>query len=439
MYSNSRNHYSSVRSPFAIQRDSYFGESGDQVHEMIDGQLSHYKVKLHQDASVNQSIAIKNSVSWKRLNCPTNLLKMASRLRALVKSNSSDETAYVGHLKACIQVELKRRQVQATSVLYYPQVATDNYTIKSKTVREKIYSPALDRLCKVKFITVDRRSFTINIMSTDLISYLPSESLTSAINNAIKDNLAEKYDTINTDVNKDVARDDDITCALVSSSGSLIDSRLGSQIDSHDIVLRFNDAPACGIYADDVGCKTTVRIVNSKLLCNETFEISSLSGSVFLTWDPFQYVAPYRMHPVSKSLKTDFPIIETYKRIRSQNPHLPLYMIDPYTIWRLYDELSLTTMRPLPLTPPTSGFIGISLLLNICSHIQVYEYIPSMRVTDICHYYSDTSRADSKSLGCTFGDWHPTATEKLYALAINSGTDEKLIINGTAVLDSCER
>ena len=64
------------------------------------------------------------------------------------------------------------------------------------------------------------------------------------------------------------------TCAVVMSSGYLINSSFGHQIDSHDCVIRFNDAPAGGQYSSDVGNRTTVRILGregaSRLLQSTT-------------------------------------------------------------------------------------------------------------------------------------------------------------------------
>lgn len=53
------------------------------------------------------------------------------------------------------------------------------------------------------------------------------------------------------------------TCAVVGSSGSLLYERFGAQIDTHDVVIRFNDAPTVGFEAI-VGAKTSVRILNTK-------------------------------------------------------------------------------------------------------------------------------------------------------------------------------
>ena len=51
------------------------------------------------------------------------------------------------------------------------------------------------------------------------------------------------------------------TCALVGSSGMLLGSNAGSQIDSADCVFRLNSAPTLG-FEKDVGSKTSVRVLS---------------------------------------------------------------------------------------------------------------------------------------------------------------------------------
>lgn len=56
------------------------------------------------------------------------------------------------------------------------------------------------------------------------------------------------------------------TCAIVGSSGSLMRSHHGPAIDAHDMVMRFNLAPAGGEWGRDVGNRTTIRILTDKVV-----------------------------------------------------------------------------------------------------------------------------------------------------------------------------
>ena len=61
------------------------------------------------------------------------------------------------------------------------------------------------------------------------------------------------------------------SCAVVSSGGSLHKSGLGAFIDTHELVLRFNNAPTEG-HEEDVGRKTSIRIVNSQVVAKPQFK-----------------------------------------------------------------------------------------------------------------------------------------------------------------------
>ncbi|KAL1021886.1 hypothetical protein UPYG_G00019310 [Umbra pygmaea] len=78
------------------------------------------------------------------------------------------------------------------------------------------------------------------------------------------------------------------SCAVVSSAGAMLHSSLGREIDSHEAVLRFNSAPTQG-YENDVGNKTTIRIINSQIpaLPRYHFNTSSLyKGISLVAWGP---------------------------------------------------------------------------------------------------------------------------------------------------------
>lgn len=61
--------------------------------------------------------------------------------------------------------------------------------------------------------------------------------------------------------------------------------------DSHDAVVRFNHAPTMG-YVNDVGSRTTLRIVNSQVVTKPEYDFwgSPLYSDVaLLLWDPNKY------------------------------------------------------------------------------------------------------------------------------------------------------
>jgi hypothetical protein len=66
--------------------------------------------------------------------------------------------------------------------------------------------------------------------------------------------------------------------AIVGASGNLLDSKLGAQIDSYDEVIRFNRSPTDG-YEEDVGTKTTLRIVNNHVFNNNDISKEGYSDS----------------------------------------------------------------------------------------------------------------------------------------------------------------
>ena len=98
-------------------------------------------------------------------------------------------------------------------------------------------------------------------------------------------------------------------------------------------------------------------------------------------------------------------------------------------MWRWLQSQFDTPILP---NPPSSGFLGVVLALRSCARVNVYEYVPSMRLTKRCHYY-DTQ----ENLGCTIGDWHPLAAEKLVTLKLNSANDTTVFSDGYVSIKVC--
>uniref|UniRef100_A0A3B5MYA9 Beta-galactoside alpha-2,6-sialyltransferase 2 n=1 Tax=Xiphophorus couchianus TaxID=32473 RepID=A0A3B5MYA9_9TELE len=217
------------------------------------------------------------------------------------------------------------------------------------------------------------------------------------------------------------------SCAVVTSAGSILRSRLGKEIEAHDAVLRFNAAPTEG-YEHDVGSKTTIRIINSQILANPNYEFNTSSiykNITLVAWDP----APYNVNLHKWYDSPDYNLFGPYIDHRKAHPDQPFYILHPSYVWRLWDVIQSNTQENIQPNPPSSGFIGILLMMALCEQVHVYEYIPSMRQSDLCHYHEHYYDA-----ACTLGAYHPLLFEKILIQRINKGLESDLRRKGRATL-----
>ncbi|XP_059479727.1 beta-galactoside alpha-2,6-sialyltransferase 2 isoform X2 [Neocloeon triangulifer] len=213
------------------------------------------------------------------------------------------------------------------------------------------------------------------------------------------------------------------SCAVIASAASLLDSQLGNFIDSHDAVVRFNHAPTDG-YESDVGSKTTIRIVNSQVISKPEFNFLNnpiYDNITMVAWDPCNYTSSL----IQWYERPDFDLFTNYWNRRQKRPNDDFYMLDPRSAWPVWNFIQGNTPARLRRNPPSSGFLGLVLMLPLCNHVDMIEYMPSVRETKRCHYY-DTF----EDRGCTFGAWHPLAAEKLLALSMSSSDDNEIFGRG---------
>ena len=75
----------------------------------------------------------------------------------------------------------------------------------------------------------------------------------------------------------------------------------------------------------------------------------------------------------------------------------------PWELWDIIQEISSELIQP---NPPSSGMLGIAIMMSLCDQVDIYEFLPSKRKTDVCYYYQ--RYFDS---ACTMGACHPLPFE----------------------------
>jgi len=95
---------------------------------------------------------------------------------------------------------------------------------------------------------------------------------------------------------------------------------------------------------------------------------------------------------------------------------LPIYEIYTYIYYITIDGYNTVLFSIL---------IGLAMLLPRCTVVNMFEFIPSERMTHRCHYYHE-----KVDVTCTFGIWHPLAAEKLLMLTANTMPDQTVFHTG---------
>ncbi|KAF5922245.1 hypothetical protein HPG69_007133, partial [Diceros bicornis minor] len=127
--------------------------------------------------------------------------------------------------------------------------------------------------------------------------------------------------------------------------------------------------------------------------------------------------------------KPDYSFFDNYKSYRKLHPDQPFYILRPQMPWELWDIIQEISPEEIQPNPPSSGVLGIIIMLTLCDQVDIYEFLPSKRKTDVCYYHQQFF-----DKACTMGAYHPLLFEKNMVKHLNQGTDEDIYLFGKATL-----
>lgn len=176
------------------------------------------------------------------------------------------------------------------------------------------------------------------------------------------------YHSFNSKQNLSFACD---TCALVSSSGTLLGSKSGNDIDKYPCVFRMNDAPTL-TYEKDVGSKTTARVVAhsavkaiTDYLQYNTLGNQEANSTTFIVWGP------------DRNMKHGGVAYQMLRYLEVKYPFIKLFIYDPQTVAYADKIFEKETGRPRIGSGSylSTGWFTFLLMKKVCGRIAVYGMV----------------------------------------------------------------
>ncbi|KAM9326946.1 alpha-N-acetyl-neuraminyl-2,3-beta-galactosyl-1,3-N-acetyl-galactosaminide alpha-2,6-sialyltransferase [Gastrophryne carolinensis] len=195
------------------------------------------------------------------------------------------------------------------------------------------------------------------------------------------------------------------TCSVVSSSGQMLKSGLGPNIDQAECVLRMNIAPTAG-YESDVGSRSTLRVVSHTsvplLLRNQTYFFQQSQDTVYIIW------GPPRQMDIDRGI--------TYRALlqaKGKYPGVNIYTLTQNMMAQCDQIFQNETgkNRAMSGTFLSTGWFTMILAMELCEEVYVYGMVSENYCRDrsrpsVPYHYYEKSKLDE----CTTYLMHERAT-----------------------------
>ncbi|KAK1164120.1 alpha-N-acetylgalactosaminide alpha-2,6-sialyltransferase 5-like [Acipenser oxyrinchus oxyrinchus] len=207
------------------------------------------------------------------------------------------------------------------------------------------------------------------------------------------------------------------SCALVTSSGHLIGSNRGAEIDQTECVIRMNDAPTSN-YRKDVGQKTSLRVIAhssmQRIVRNRNELLNMSQDSVFIFWGPSNY-----MRRDGKGL-----VYNNLQVIKQVLPKLKVSIISRQKMQQLDELFKKETGKDRRISNSwlSTGWFTMTIALELCDRINVYgmvspDFCRQPRRLSVPYHYYEPSGPDECTMYLSHergrkGSHHRFITEK---------------------------
>ncbi|XP_022357381.1 alpha-N-acetyl-neuraminyl-2,3-beta-galactosyl-1,3-N-acetyl-galactosaminide alpha-2,6-sialyltransferase isoform X1 [Enhydra lutris kenyoni] len=193
---------------------------------------------------------------------------------------------------------------------------------------------------------------------------------------------------------KPLVRDPCRSCAVVSSSGQMLGSGLGAEIDSAECVLRMNQAPTVGFEAD-VGRRSTLRVVSHTsvplLLRNYSHYFQHARDTLYVVWGQGRHMDRAlggRTYRTLLQLTEMYPGLQVYTFTERMMAYCDQVFQDETGKNRRQSGSFLST-----------GWFTMILALELCEEIMVYGMVSDSYCREESHpsvpyHYFEKGRLD---------------------------------------------
>ncbi|XP_062816637.1 alpha-N-acetyl-neuraminyl-2,3-beta-galactosyl-1,3-N-acetyl-galactosaminide alpha-2,6-sialyltransferase isoform X2 [Anolis carolinensis] len=183
-------------------------------------------------------------------------------------------------------------------------------------------------------------------------------------------------------------------CAVVSSSGQMLGSRSGKEIDAKECVLRMNQAPTQG-FEEDVGGRSTVRVVSHTsiplLLRNQSYFFARSRDTLYVVWGPPRLMSREKTGLVYRALL----------KVKEMYPSLRLYTLTEEMMAHCDALFQMETGKDRMKSGSflSTGWFTMVLAMELCEQIFVFgmvseSYCRNQSQPPVPYHYFEKGRLD---------------------------------------------